>query len=243
METASGYVICATPRTGSTFLCRLLSATHVLGRPESYFREPDEVLWSQRFGLRTEGDRVHDYRQFAGAAREAATTPNGVFAARIMWGAIPRIRRGLDGEPSRSDREALEEAFGPLHFVHLQRSDVIGQAVSWARAEQTGYWQQGDRLQRMPEPDIDQMLQIVGAIRADNAAWRSWYDLNEIEPHEVEYADLTTNPGTVLGGIAALSGLTQLPVWRSEELPQRQADSVNAQWSALLRDALARHDY
>ena len=200
------------------------------------------MLWAQRFGLRTEGDRVHDYRQFAGAVRDAATTPNGIFAARIMWGSISRIRRGLDAEPGQSDREALQAAFGPSRFVHLQRSDVVGQAVSWARAEQTGYWQQGDRLQRMPEPDIDQMVQIAGAIRADNAAWRSWFYRNQIEPHDVEYADLTSKPGMVLGEIAALTGLPEIPTWRPEELPQRQADGTNTQWSALLRDALARDD-
>jgi LPS sulfotransferase NodH len=132
----------------------LLSATQVLGRPESYFREPDELTWARRFGLGTEGQRVQDCQRFAKAVRDAATTSNGTFGARIMWRAVARIRRGLEVDPSQSDLGALEAAFGPLHFVHLQRSDVIGQAVSWARAEQKVSWQAGDRTLGTPEPDI-----------------------------------------------------------------------------------------
>jgi len=52
-EPPRSYVLCGTPRTGSTLLCGLLRSTGVLGRPESYFREPDEVAWAARFGLAT----------------------------------------------------------------------------------------------------------------------------------------------------------------------------------------------
>src|SRR4051812_39199959 len=31
------YLVCATPRSGSTLLCELLSATGVAGRPQEYF--------------------------------------------------------------------------------------------------------------------------------------------------------------------------------------------------------------
>ena len=34
----------------------------------------------------------------------------------------------------------LESVLGDLRFVYLWREDVIAQAVSWARAEQTNLW-------------------------------------------------------------------------------------------------------
>src|SRR5690349_19289466 len=34
---ARSYLVCATPRSGSTLLCRALSQTGVAGRPEEYF--------------------------------------------------------------------------------------------------------------------------------------------------------------------------------------------------------------
>ena len=83
-EPPRSYVLCGTPRTGSTLLCGLLPSSGVLGRPESYFREPDEVAWAEMFGLATEGGRVRNYRAFVNAARSAGTSNNGVFGARIM---------------------------------------------------------------------------------------------------------------------------------------------------------------
>src|SRR5205814_9813031 len=43
------YLLCGTPRTGSTLLCGLLRSTDVAGRPESYFRLPDEQAWADRW--------------------------------------------------------------------------------------------------------------------------------------------------------------------------------------------------
>lgn len=71
---------------------------------------------------------------------------------------------------------------------------MIAQAVSWARAEQTGYWQQRDGARRTPEPDVGPMIDLVQMIREHNTAWRSWCDRNEVEPYELAYEDLTGNP-------------------------------------------------
>jgi LPS sulfotransferase NodH len=232
------YVICGTPRTGSTLLCGLLSSTGVLGRPESYFREPDEVAWARRFGLPTEGPRVRDYEAFVRAVRATATTGNGVFAARIMWGSLERILDGLRAPAGRSDRVALEEAFGPLLFVHLHRKDTIAQAVSWCRAEQTGFWQQGDVPSRPPRQDLDRMKELLSTIRDHDAAWRSWFELNGIEPHPVTYEELVHERRRTVDGIAARLGVRVPAQWRSTSPHRQQADEVNTSWAAALRAAL-----
>jgi LPS sulfotransferase NodH len=164
-ELPRSYALCGTPRTGSTLLCSLLRSTGVLGRPESYFREPDEVAWAARFGLATEGGRVRDYRAFVNAARSAGTSNNGVFGARIMWGSLERMMEGLGRVPGKPDLPVLEGALGPLTFVHLRREDIAAQAVSWCRAEQTGYWQRGDVVAREPHQDIARMRLLMETIR------------------------------------------------------------------------------
>ncbi|MGZ5376146.1 MAG: Stf0 family sulfotransferase, partial [Solirubrobacterales bacterium] len=37
MKPARSYLVCATPRSGSTLLCEALKSTGVAGRPEEYF--------------------------------------------------------------------------------------------------------------------------------------------------------------------------------------------------------------
>ena len=131
------YFVCATPRTGSSLLLGLLASTGLAGRPEAYFRDPDEGDRARRWGIAGPDDSAFDYRQFVGAAREAGTTPNGVFGAKLMWGTLDEVVAKLAPDTTGADRAVLTGVFGPLSFVYLRREDEVAQAVSWLRAEQT----------------------------------------------------------------------------------------------------------
>ena len=239
-EPPRSYVLCGTPRTGSTLLCGLLSSTGVLGRPESYFREADEVAWATRFGLAVEGGRVRDYRAFVDAARRAGTSDNGVVGIRIMWGSLERVVEGLGRVPGRSDLPILEEALGPLTFVHLRREDVAAQAVSWSRAEQTGYWQQGDASTQEPRQDVAQARLLMETIREHNAAWEAWFGAQGVEPHTVTYEELVGDRRRVIHGIAAELGVEPPNDWRPRSPHRKQADELSRVWADALRRATAR---
>jgi LPS sulfotransferase NodH len=134
------YLICGTPRTGSTLLCGLLRSTGVAGVPESYFRFPDEQSWVQRWQLARDPGGAFDYGDYVRAAVDAGSTDNGVFDARVMWGTMDEVVAKLgaiDPALARADLELLTSAFGSTRFVHLCRRDTVAQAVSWVRAEQT----------------------------------------------------------------------------------------------------------
>jgi trehalose 2-sulfotransferase len=241
------YLLCGTPRTGSTLLCDLLTSTGVAGRPESYFREPDERAWAQRFGIPLAGDGSFDYRGFVHAATRAGSTPNGVFAARVMWGTMHRLTDGLNGPDGldtglgrRSDLDVLVDAFGPLRLVHLKRADVVGQAVSWARAEQTDYWQQGDRSSAEPRLDVDQVDCLVRTIEEHNAAWSNWFQQHGVEPHLVAYEDVVADPRQAVQDILDHLGIQLPATWRPESAHRRQADELNAEWVRRYRAATGR---
>ncbi len=228
--------MCGTPRTGSTYLCDLLASTGVAGQPESYFREPDQQDWARRFGVPVSGDGSFDYRCFVTGAVRAGTSPNGVFAARVMWTTLDPVVQGLTGSaPSRRDLDVLSNAFGPLLFVHLRRSDVIGQAVSWARAEQTGYWQPGDTAQAEPRLDVGQLDGLVRTIGEHNAAWRAWFAQQGVQPHRVSYEDLIENPRQAVLGILDRLGVKAPSGWRPRSAHVRQADEVNREWARRYR--------
>lgn len=124
--TPSSYLICGTPRTGSTLLCSLLTSTGVAGRPESYFREPDLNRWAREFGVRIAPDGTFGYKAFVDGAVRAGSTPNGVFAGRIMWGTMQLVTEGIGARTrSSSDLALLEETFGPLKLIHHRREDVV----------------------------------------------------------------------------------------------------------------------
>jgi LPS sulfotransferase NodH len=64
------------------------------------------------------------------AVRRAGTTPNGMFAAKIMWSHTDDLWARLQGR-------TLEDVFGPLRYVQMIRRDKIAQAVSLWTAIQT----------------------------------------------------------------------------------------------------------
>src|SRR3712207_3129614 len=97
------YLVCATPRSGSTLLCETLTATGIAGRPAEYFetlratglpRQPrqyfegldDPIVEHLAPTAAGRPEAPDAFVQQLDAALEAGTTSNGVFAAKLMWG-------------------------------------------------------------------------------------------------------------------------------------------------------------
>jgi len=210
----------------------------VAGLPESYFRKPDEQVWAERFGVAVADDGSFDYRALVERAVRAGSTPNGVFAARIMWGSMHLIVDGLHSPPrSQRDIDVLTDAFGSLLFVHLRRDDVLGQAVSWARAAQTDYWQQGDASSAEPTLDLEQIDDLVRTITEHNTAWTNWFAEQSIQPHVVTYEDVVAHPGHTVHGMLNTLGVDAPENWQPDSRHHRQADAINADWIRCYRSA------
>jgi LPS sulfotransferase NodH len=237
----NAYLICGTPRTGSTLLCDLLRSTEIAGRPESYFRLPDEQAWADRWRLPRNRAGAFDYADYVRAAVVAGSSGNGVFGARVMWGTLAEIVTKVGTvhpDLAGADLELLTRAFGRTRFVHLRRDDTVAQAVSWARAEQTHFWQDGDAALPGYEArfDFEQIQTLVKTIDEHNAAWRDWFAGFDLEPYPVYCEDLTTDPAGVTRAILNFLGL-HLSAADQAIVPRhrRQADQLNHDWIARYR--------
>jgi LPS sulfotransferase NodH len=231
------YLICATPRTGSSLLCGLLDSTGVAGHPESYFRQPDEQEWAARWGIASPSDATFSYADYVQAAITAGSTANGVFAARIMWGTLDEVVAKLAPvypDLAGSDAGLLNWAFGRTRFVYLRRGDVVAQAVSLLRAEQTNVWfetaQDQHEPEREPRFDFDLVQERVRLIEEHNTAWQEWFASAGIRPYLVRYEELDSEPVRIARGVVDYLGL-DLPVGREIVVRHRRlADELNAQW-------------
>src|SRR6266480_4945641 len=95
MEPHTSYLICATPRSGSTLLCEALENTGLPRHPKEYFETlgnravldllGDYSRLDDEYGEPTLWDGA-DYANYLMWVRQAGTTPNGVFGAKMMWG-------------------------------------------------------------------------------------------------------------------------------------------------------------
>lgn len=220
------------------WLCGLLASAEVAGRPESYFRQPDEQMWAARWDIVRSADGVFEYSEFARAALAAGRTENGVFAARIMWGTLDYMVDRLGAvypAITGGDIDLLNRAFGHTRFVYLQRDDVLAQAVSWHRAEQTNVWFETDQAgseqpKQEPRFDFDQICKLVQVIYEHNAAWRAWFASVGIQPYLVRYEDLAADPVGETCGILDFLGLKLPPGREIQTRHRRLADDLNAQW-------------
>ena len=228
-------------------LCGLMESTRVAGQPESYFREPDEQLWATRWDIVRSSDGVFEYSEFVRAALAAGRTANGVFAARIMWGTLDYLidRLGpVHPAPAGGDFDLSNLTFGHTGFIYLHRDDVLAQAVSWYRAEQTNVWHQTDQEEaKQPEQeprfDFDQIRKFVQTIEEHNSAWREWFASVRIQPHIVRYEDLDADPIGVACEILDFLGLKLPPGHLIKTRHRRMADELNAQWIDRYRAELA----
>ncbi len=240
------YFICATPRTGSSLLCGLLSSAGTAGRPESYFRKPDRGTWAARWGV-SRPDGSFDMA-FLQAALNAGTTANGVFGARIMWGTMDELvddLRSLHHDAASPPLAMLTRAFGSAQFVHLSRRDVVAQGVSRVRAEQSDVWfheegRPAPAPRQEPRYDFHAIDHAVRAIRSDEDAWSVWFSGAGVRPHRVRYEDLDADPvGTTLGVLEHLA-LEPVPGAPITPMHRRLRDERNDQWATRYVAELAQ---
>ncbi len=210
------YVVAATPRSGSNYLCQLLASTGMLGVPREYFNAP--------------GRRAYDDPRYPehlrGQVRQILTTgatPNGICGVKIHAYQV----RNHAGDPlGRLARRC------PVIAVRLHRDDWLGQAISWTRAQQTQQFRAGDPEAAPPAYS----RAAIDAARTDLADQAAWWDLELARRGwpviDVGYENLMSNAGAEVARIGARLGVDAVTL-RPEEVTVRvQRDGVNAQWRA-----------
>ena len=232
-EPQSSYFVCGTPRSGSWLLCGLLAGTGIAGRPHEYFWRDTEEAARRAWGVTS----FSDYLQ---SVLAAGTGANGVFGAKLMWAYVTdfvgKLRR-LAGATSAGDRELFEQFFPRPRFVWVRRDDVVAQAVSWARAIQTGYWHHWDTAGPKAEPrfDFDQIDALVREAGAHDAEWRRWFAENRISPLELRFEDLVEDQAIMTRQVLAFLELDLSGDSLVAAQTVRSGDALNAEWAARYR--------
>jgi LPS sulfotransferase NodH len=198
------YVVCAIPRSGSNLLTDGLHATRQAGRPKQFFLEGFEAGYAAKHDL----DPVKNYAGYVRGIIDAKATSNGVFGFKLMsWYAddfFNRLRStGAFGSAETNDLELLQNAFPHLKFVHIRRRHKLRQAISKARAVQTGLWkiQKGKTSIREPQFDAELIEQCIKESEQQEKIWESFFQRSRIAPFQVEYEKLCENYEETIRGI------------------------------------------
>ena len=228
------YVVCAVPRSGSNLLTDGLHATRQAGRPKQFFLAKFEADYGAKHGL----DPAKDYAGYVRGIISAKTTSNEVFGFKLMsWyldDFLSRLRATRAfGDAGTGDLKLLRNAFPRLQFVHVFRRHKLRQALSKARAVQTGLWkvQKGKTIQREPQFDAELIEQCLKEGERQESIWQCFFQQIGIDPFRVEYEKLCQD---YEGTIRAVLDFLRISLPRRTQIGPpvtvRQADDISRAW-------------
>ncbi len=243
MEPFRSYVICTSPRSGSTLLCRLLRESGNAGFPESHFHAPSLEKWLSYYDLQNAqfSERQDALSAVFNAAFERGKGESNIFGLRLQRHSFDFFIAQLNVlYPSiPDDKSRMNAAFGSTLFVHLSRENKLDQAISYVKAKQSGLWHMapdGTELERLSEPkepvyDAAAIATQLALLEQMETEWNEWFTTEKIEPLRVTYKELSAAPYATLVRILGALGLECDP--KDEMTPPiaKLADAINADWA------------
>ena len=237
------YIICTSPRSGSTLLCKLLAETGKSGNPNSHFHNPSLASWLETYGFHnsdfsTEQDALG---AIFDAALARGTADTGIFGLRMQRASFDFFMQqtavlfpGL-----QSDAERIQAAFGHTLLIYLTRPNKLDQAISRVKATQTGLWHvaaDGSELERESEPkephyDADAISYHLAELSELDDAWRAWFERERLKPLVISYDELSNNPRMTLGVILNELGLEYNTPQSTISPTKKLADEVSRIWA------------
>jgi LPS sulfotransferase NodH len=189
------YVVAITPRSGSAFLCDLLTSTGKVGKPMEFFNSGFMTLPKY-----SGASSLENY--FSKVVSETKTD-NDVFGMKISYGqALPLIEKGL-----------LKQLLPNARIIVLFRRNIIKQAVSLHIAARLDHFHTGDRnegnndlLDNM-EFDSSALFKRVKAINYEEKGWLEYLDSEATSYMKLFYEDNISDIDQSITSIGAYIGL------------------------------------
>ncbi len=209
-----GYMVCATPRSGSNYLCQLLASTNVLGNPLEF--------------LNMAGGKSYPYperppkpRRQLDVIRSAGATRNGIYALKLL-------------PPHYYFASAKVDLFHDLpnlKLVRLRRRDLLGQAISLARVRQTGQFMASYPTAAQPTYSQKLIRTCIRALHEQEALWDEIMLRQGVQPLTFEYEDVMRSPQDAVDRVAALMGLVPpVPIDPAMVLVTIQRNDITNAW-------------
>lgn len=215
----TSYMICSSPRCGSTLLGSLLQQSNQMGVPHEYFNVLSVTkITGERWGM-VPPVSTQDYLNQVYRNR---TTSNGIFGLKahfVQLGPLvskPTVKRLLSSTKC---------------FIHITRDDILAQAVSYVLAHQTRNWSSLQKAKATAEYDAELINTAIENILHQNVQWQKFFILNNIKPLHVRYEDLLAQSDKVCKIICAEMGVETDHHFSLEtaEIDQQRTD-LNREW-------------
>jgi trehalose 2-sulfotransferase len=229
------YLICSTPRSGSTMLAFGLGSTKIAGNPNEYLDANVVFNWSQQFGF-----SIRSYADYLQQLIAATSTPNGVFGVKTMWHSVQdTLAVYARTMPELASLPLHEQIAALLHhpkYLFITRSDKLRQAISLVKASQTNIWilWPGDAAPKAaaePRYDPAAIEEQLNTIIWVEQVWESFFSVSGIQPYRVIYEDLVERYEAVILDILRYLDISVPPGFAvPAPVTVQQADKISEEW-------------
>jgi LPS sulfotransferase NodH len=179
----SHYVICFMNRSGSNLLARALMSTGRFGLAQELFNHPRVSHFARSHGVRS-------LPEYATTLRRCRATANGVFGTKLAWSQLYYLTKvGV-----------IPKIYGNVKYILIERRDVLGQAISYAIADQTKAWNSKQEVEGVDYKfDPEDILNRIRGLTDSYARFKAYFAAYDIQPVYVTYEELD---GDVSGAVA-----------------------------------------
>lgn len=180
------YLLAFVNRSGSNLLAEYLRMTPRLRG----FREQLIFSTVKQFCMKNNISEFPDYLQ---AISKAAQDMGQAYGLKASWDQILMLYRF-----------GIFNMYPSVRVVHIQREDILGQAVSYQIALQTKQWTSEHKATGSQEChfDADQISQIIGSVIDGNHLIAQVCAILDLPRATVSYESLVAAPGKVIRELA-----------------------------------------
>jgi LPS sulfotransferase NodH len=224
------YLICATPRSGSSLLCEALRNTGLAGKPDEYFGPMHVNRWNEKW-------QTNSAKEYLDRAITYSGRDNGVVGLKVMrlyWQNFISHLQEAGNLPKSTDFDILNQSFPGLQFIFITRRDKVRQGISWMKFLQGAAWhwvedepQVVENLEYRPEVIKDFITQTA----IHESAWLAFFRQNNIDPFIVVYEDFVKAYEKTAKEILAFLGISyDESLVFAERRFKKQADDLTEAW-------------
>jgi LPS sulfotransferase NodH len=212
---AKHVLICFTNRCGSNFVASALSSNGFLNIAGEFFNADTIIEHCVENKLNSIADFVNWLINREGM--------NGYLVSKIAIGNLEVLAQA----------GIIDQLLDNSSFVMIERSDKLGQAISYDIARQTGKWRSdmvGEKKNSDLEFSYDRLIDIINTISDQNREFARFFGLNGIVPTFINYEQFEENPGYFIDYLSRFLGIPEISFVPTQVGIQRQAGRINRVW-------------
>lgn len=223
-------LVCALPRSGSSFFCEALAATWKAGRLDEWLNT--EGIPAQKRAKYRPYER--ELKAYFADVQASEQTSNGVFGIKLMLSNLDTLPQ-LSERANSTPLEAIREVFPRPYFIRIHRRNRLKQAVSFAKALQSNKWSNTQKDKRLDADALffsySSIFKYLQTIDREETAWAAFFKKNKIPSLEVCYEEFIKDYEGTVARVFEYCGIELAErVDPSKNIHTKMADNINATW-------------